>query len=174
MLNNNMRLIKNLLIIFILYSCTNPLDYTDEANWSKWADQEAPLSNKEIKFIDSLKNTKFPIYISRTFIGRNGFKSLNYKVEIYCQNLIITEGNVDSIILIRDEIIDELYKNIISDSVIFNMLRINTEINDFKRIDVSEKVFFPLKSYSIDSLEIRNKVKVIKINKKKYKKRRCE
>ena len=53
------------------------------------------------------------------------------------------------------------------------MLRINTEIKDFKRIDVSEKVFFPLKSYSIDSLEIRNKVKVIKINKKKYKKRSC-
>ncbi|MEN9997875.1 MAG: hypothetical protein RI922_865 [Bacteroidota bacterium] len=167
-LRQNMKLIA--LISSILLTCACDLyNYDDEAAWSKWANEEAPLSSLEIDFIDSLMNINRPISIRRTFIGRLGEQSMNYELTLHCDSLIVTANNKDSIEKIRFEIVNELYSNVISDSVIYDMNRIYTHLNVYKTDLPNEKESFTLKEYLKDSLEQWNGFKVIKIGKNTYK-----
>jgi hypothetical protein len=155
--------------LIILFSCDFGYNYEDEAKWSKWAFTEAPLSPKEIKFIDSISKTKCPIEINRTFIGRIGDKKLKYELIIHCDSLIVTLLNKDSIDKVRKEIINELYVNVICDSVIYDMTRIETQLNIQKQCFPNNGVSFTLKDYLIDSLEQWNGIKILKVGKNKYK-----
>lgn len=163
-----MKLFLIITVLFLFFSC-DLYNYDDEAAWSDWAFEEAPLSDKEEEFIDSLAKKKCHIEISRTYIGRIGKKDIRYELNILCDSLIVTHSNKDSIDRVRRQIVNAMYANVISDSVIFDMDRISTILSVYKLNIVKESESFTLKYYFIDSLEQWNGFKVVKIGKDNYK-----
>ncbi len=119
------------------------------------------LTEKEKHFQDSLERIGIKITIERTVIGRAGKDYARCKV-IVDSAAVVTPSNIDSLEKFRSNIVNELYKQILSDSVIFCIDRISTEMKGLRYEGVKEKDFFYLKDYMKSTLEINNLFRVEK------------
>lgn len=71
---------SSVLLFGILGSCNLDLSYKDEANFDFWQSEKVSLTEKEMKFQDSLSNFGFNVVISKHYIDRQDYESATYLV----------------------------------------------------------------------------------------------
>jgi hypothetical protein len=126
-------------------------------------------SQKELAYIDTLKERGLKnIKLIIPLIGEYGYGRNYYAMELDCP-FELKHQNTDSIIAVRNEIADELYSNIIEDSIIMDCYEIDLRFN------FQKKEFDPYKNdnltdgIKISVLEKRNGFRVVKVGKNKFK-----
>lgn len=106
-------------IIFIVSSCF--LDHSEERRWSEFADQIAPLTDNEKEIVDSLARIGYNCSLEHTFIGRQYLTHYNIGISLDSNKLYPELTDSIRMERFRNRIIDELYRQVISDSLLYEI-----------------------------------------------------
>lgn len=165
------KMIKQLLTIFlfvfltsIISSCYSNSNYSLEGEVLMNESELDQLTIKEKHFQDSLKSNGINVRIERTIIGRAGKEYARCRMIIDSSSIVVTPESIESIEEFRADLVTKLYKHVLSDSVIFCIDRISTEINGLEYKGVKHKDFFYLKDYMKTTLEEKTSIIIEKDN----------
>lgn len=84
---------SSVLLLGILGSSNLDLSYEDEANFTLWQSEKVSLTEKEMKFQDSLSNFEFNVVISKLYIDRQDNESATYLVGISNDSFYVDRSN---------------------------------------------------------------------------------
>lgn len=166
------------LFTLLIQSCSYDPSYKNEQEAAAWEGASAPLTEQEISFIDSVQQLGFSVKIDHPFIDR--MTSPVYRVDLYNDSLYVTKENYQFLISLREQLVDQLYSSVISDSVLHDCeyIQFNYHTQKYYREGNYMKIyksgltadqFFPLKDFQLDSLALRNGFSVIKTQSNHYK-----
>ncbi len=93
-------------------------NHEEEEKWSRWETEIVPLSAKELHFIDSLERIGLKTRIEHYYVGR--YYSPEYQVTIEMDTSIIVFENCNKVKTSLKSILNDLYQNVIADSVIYD------------------------------------------------------
>lgn len=115
----------------LLLACV--YDHTQEEKWTNWENEIAPLTQEENKFIDSLKQEGFACTLEHTFIGRR--YRTDYEIEVLLDSTQIYPDLRAKFQFnkFRNKLIDILYRDVISDSVLYDIDLFVFTFNDLNR-----------------------------------------
>lgn len=155
---------------YFLFSCEFDSTYQEESEFSSWEQESAPLTEKEVRLIDSLRNTGLNVQINRRFIGREGAGNSTYRIKIYAETINVTPENMDSLNQLRLNLANKIYSWVIPDSVIYGISNLNITFEKLNYSSETSTSEFPFsKDYFKDSLAKWNGFKVVAKGKGTYK-----
>ncbi|MNJ90837.1 hypothetical protein D3C87_84770 [compost metagenome] len=175
----NLKKELKLIILFVLMflsSCNYDPSYKDENDFYAWKDEYAPLIEKELAIIDSVRDIGFTMTINRPFIGRNGYRESTYSVKIASDTFYVSQSNYSTLVQLRKGIVQRLCKEIIADSVLYDTKDISFvyTLPDNKNgkhynSGVKSDSFFPIETYPVNSLLNAYGFKIVKTSSGIYK-----
>ncbi|MBP6271822.1 MAG: hypothetical protein KA394_04700 [Fluviicola sp.] len=167
---------SSVLLLGILGSCNLDLSYEDEANFDFWQSEKVSLTEKEMKFQDSLSNFGFNVVISKLYIDRQDNESATYLVGISNDSFYVDRSIFFDLIDFREEIVDKLCTQVIEDSLLCytKMLKVgyyfpNLRDGRYYESYVTDEEFQNIKEYSVPQRMQALGFKVIKDKNGNYK-----
>lgn len=115
-----MRYIFYLLCLLIAGACGPDFSHENERTGSAWEGAISERSPKEEKFIDSLATLGYTVSIEHEVTGRQT-DGLRYRFKISNDTVRIDSSNYTSFILLREDIMRNLCTNVIDDSLIYDL-----------------------------------------------------
>jgi len=165
-------------VILLFHSCNYDPGYINEQEGSAWENASAPLSDQELAFIDSVQQLGFSVKIDHPFIDR--MTSPVYRVDLYNDSLYVNKENYQFLTSLREQLVDQLFTSVISDSVLHDCeyIEFNYHTQQYFRegnfmkpynSELTSDQFSPIKDFQLDSLAQRNGFSVIKTKANHYK-----
>jgi hypothetical protein len=123
---------------------------------------------REESYIKELEKRGFTnINLDIPDIGRNALGESDYAIRLNCP-FNLTINNQDSVIKISDGIIDELYSNVIEDSIIYDCKAFHV-VFSVQQSEIDDDRNILSQHYTKPSLEQWNGFKVVKVGSARYK-----
>lgn len=161
-----MKFIIATIIMLILVQCISNEASVKQAEWYK-SFENKPLTEREKNYIIQLQTNGYTeINIQPPTIGVDAYGSSRYCISI-CTQLSFNNEKFDSIKKINLEIAKALYKDVIEDSILFDISAIAVNVIVRNNINNSEKEIY--NSFYKKQLERDLKFKVVKKGKDSYK-----